>query len=134
MGDRKVASHVEDCDATPSTVAAEESPGLPTTPCLLASASLYHLDETFRVISHEELQDRGGRTDIIWVAVQGAVFDLTNFKHIHPGGPEVLKMYSGTDATKAFEEVGHSDKAKLMARKRLIGVLEGHTLPAFARS
>eukprot|EP00928_Gymnodinium_smaydae_P037922 TRINITY_DN26269_c1_g2_i1.p1 TRINITY_DN26269_c1_g2~~TRINITY_DN26269_c1_g2_i1.p1 ORF type:complete len:545 (+),score=82.84 TRINITY_DN26269_c1_g2_i1:63-1697(+) len=79
-----------------------------------------------RVISRLELEGKrlpkdGGP----WVAVHGGVFDLSTFQKIHPGGAEVLRMYAGSDATKEFSEVGHSAKAKAMAGRRLIGLLEG---------
>eukprot|EP00927_Polykrikos_kofoidii_P053904 TRINITY_DN48427_c0_g1_i1.p1 TRINITY_DN48427_c0_g1~~TRINITY_DN48427_c0_g1_i1.p1 ORF type:complete len:604 (-),score=72.55 TRINITY_DN48427_c0_g1_i1:122-1690(-) len=75
-------------------------------------------------VSDEELASRcseeaGG----LWVALHGGIFDLTTFHRIHPGGPEVLRMYAGKDATSTFDEIGHSDRARSMARKRLIGVL-----------
>lgn len=80
-----------------------------------------------RLVNLKELQekrsvDAGG----LWVALHGAVFDLSAFQRIHPGGAQVLQMYAGTDATKTFDEIGHSEKAKLMAKKRLVGILEGH--------
>mmetsp|Transcript_23754 Transcript_23754/g.51896 ORF Transcript_23754/g.51896 Transcript_23754/m.51896 type:complete len:565 (+) Transcript_23754:53-1747(+) len=68
-----------------------------------------------------------------WVAIHGGVFDLSSFKTIHPGGAEVLKMYGGTDATKPFDEVGHSQKAKLMGKRRLVGLLDGSPPTGFVQ-
>lgn len=43
----------------------------------------------------------------------------------HPGGEEVLIENGGDDATGAFEDVGHSEDARLMLDKYLVGTLEG---------
>lgn len=85
-----------------------------------------HQDGGLRVITKEELalkrsRDSGG----VWVALHGAVFDLTAFHLAHPGGPQVILSHAGSDATSTFAEVGHSAAAKAMSAKRLIGRLEG---------
>ncbi|KAJ4300646.1 hypothetical protein N0V88_003331 [Collariella sp. IMI 366227] len=40
-----------------------------------------------------------------------AVYDVTKYLEDHPGGVAVLHEVAGTDATEAFEEVGHSAEA-----------------------
>jgi cytochrome b involved in lipid metabolism len=40
----------------------------------------------------------------------GRKFDMTEFASSHPGGEEILKKYSGKDATDAFYEAGHLSK------------------------
>jgi hypothetical protein len=42
----------------------------------------------------------------------------------HPGGDEVLFGEAGRDATEAFEDVGHSDEAREILDKYLVGVCE----------
>jgi len=89
-------------------------------------------DRGLRVITKEELagkrsRDSGG----VWVALHGAVFDLTAFHVAHPGGPQVILSHAGSDASSTFAEVGHSAAAKTMAAKRLIGRLEGSTPSGF---
>lgn len=37
---------------------------------------------------------------------------MTKYLDDHPGGKDVLLEVAGTDATEAFEEVGHSDEAR----------------------
>lgn len=37
-----------------------------------------------------------------WVAINGNVYDLTNWINQHPGGPERILNICGTDATAAF--------------------------------
>ncbi|RWR96705.1 hypothetical protein CKAN_02610300 [Cinnamomum micranthum f. kanehirae] len=52
------------------------------------------------------------------------VFDITKYLEEHPGGEEVLLEASG-DATKAFDEVGHSSTATSIMTDYFIGVVEG---------
>ncbi len=41
----------------------------------------------------------------------------------HPGGEEILMENSGSDATEAFEDVGHSTDAREMMKEYKIGKL-----------
>lgn len=41
----------------------------------------------------------------------------------HPGGEEILFENAGTDATEAFEDVGHSTDAREMMKDYRIGTL-----------
>jgi hypothetical protein len=52
--------------------------------------------------------------------------DVTSYLREHPGGPEVLEALAGQDALKAFQEVGHSAKA----RRRLAAFLEDDAISA----
>ncbi len=38
-----------------------------------------------------------------WVAINGKVYDLTNWVGMHPGGPDNILAICGTDATQAFD-------------------------------
>lgn len=54
----------------------------------------------------------------------------------HPGGPDVLLDTAGTDATEAYEDVGHSEDANSLLETYLIGTLKGtptHTRPKTVR-
>ncbi|GAA0176548.1 oxidoreductase [Lithospermum erythrorhizon] len=64
-----------------------------------------------------------------WLVIDGKVFDVTKFLEEHPGGEDVLIEYSGTDATKAFEDIGHSKKAKNLLLKYRVGHLPGFDFP-----
>jgi cytochrome b involved in lipid metabolism len=55
------------------------------------------------------------------VIIHNLVFDLTYFFSIHPGGDEILQEYLGLDATDAFESVGHSEHARTMMLKLVVG-------------
>lgn len=41
----------------------------------------------------------------------------------HPGGAELLEEYAGEDATRGFEEFGHSSDAKRVLKTFLVGEL-----------
>ncbi|GAB1197259.1 hypothetical protein APSETT444_006552 [Aspergillus pseudonomiae] len=64
------------------------------------------------------------RKDDIWIIVHGKVFDITNYLQDHPGGAEVLIDTAGTDATEAFEDVGHSEDSVEIMQEFLIGTLK----------
>ena len=49
------------------------------------------------------------------------VLDVTKWQHSHPGSSGVILDYGGKDATKAFMGRGHSDYAKNLMKKFIIG-------------
>jgi len=63
--------------------------------------------------------------DNIWFALNGKVYDVTKFLEEHPGGEEILLENAGSDATGAFEDVGHSNDAREMLHHYLKGSLKG---------
>lgn len=44
-------------------------------------------------------------------------YDITEFLDQHPGGEEVVLETAGTDASGAFDDVGHSSDARDMLKK-----------------
>lgn len=38
----------------------------------------------------------------LWVVINGNVYDMTDFLHDHPGGPDPLMEMAGKDATELF--------------------------------
>lgn len=54
-----------------------------------------------RSISAKELAEHADPSDA-WVAVDGAVYNVSDFASRHPGGKRVLLRVAGTDATQAF--------------------------------
>ena len=58
-----------------------------------------------------------------WISIHNKVYDLTGFMQEHPGGEEVLLDVLGANATESFEEVGHSEDARTLLSKFLIGEL-----------
>jgi len=63
------------------------------------------------------------------VGLHGHVFDITDFLEEHPGSPETLLVNGGgRDATKYFEDLGHSVSARKMAGRSLCVVLDSACL------
>jgi len=59
--------------------------------------------------------------DDCWMAINGKVYNVTNFIEQHPGGEEVILEHGGTDATVPFDEIGHSDQAVEMLDDLYVG-------------
>ena len=53
---------------------------------------------------------------------------MTDFQIDHPGGPDVLQDVAAQDASEEFENILHTEKARNMAKKYLIGKVKG-TVP-----
>ncbi|KAF4459008.1 cytochrome b5 [Fusarium albosuccineum] len=70
--------------------------------------------------SYQDIAEKKG----IYVVIHGNVYDCTQFIKSHPGGEDVLVEVSGTDATEAFEGVGHSDEARKWLETLLLGPLK----------
>ncbi|KAL1410185.1 hypothetical protein Q8F55_004190 [Vanrija albida] len=86
------------------------------------SATTYTIDDLQAHKSRESL----------YMLISGKVYDVTQFLDEHPGGDEVLLEEGGRDATEAFEDVGHSDEARDMLPKMLLGPFDGPTKVAKA--
>lgn len=82
-------------------------------------AKLYTFEE---VSKHRSIKD-------CWLVIEGKVYDVSPFMDDHPGGDEVLLSSSGKDATADFEDIGHSDSAKELMDKYLIGTIDMSTVP-----
>ncbi|KAF8402434.1 hypothetical protein HHK36_013390 [Tetracentron sinense] len=80
--------------------------------------------EEHKAFSLSEVSLHSSKKDC-WLIIHSQVYDVTKFLEEHPGGEEVLIEASGKgDATKGFEEVGHSSTATSMMSGYLIGVLD----------
>jgi cytochrome b involved in lipid metabolism len=42
-----------------------------------------------------------------WTIINGRVYDLTRFAHLHPGGDKIIRSYAGLDATDAYRTARH---------------------------
>lgn len=62
-----------------------------------------------------------------WMVVDGAVYDVTKFLDEHPGGEDIMIDSSGRDATREFEDVGHSGEARAQLADLRIGTLREPT-------
>ncbi|ONK73655.1 uncharacterized protein A4U43_C04F33890 [Asparagus officinalis] len=87
---------------------------------MAGDSKVYHFDE---VSKHNATKD-------CWLIINGKVYDVTPFMDEHPGGDEVLLAATGKDATNDFEDVGHSNSAREMMDKYLIGDIDASSVPA----
>lgn len=78
--------------------------------------------KNLRTINLKEVAWHDSQDDC-WVTIYDYVYDCTQFLERHPGGADVLMEYAGRDATLAFVGSGHSEVAKQMLDKYLIGEL-----------
>ncbi|KAJ0972947.1 hypothetical protein J5N97_020906 [Dioscorea zingiberensis] len=82
--------------------------------------------EVSQKYSNSEISLHTSKKDC-WLVIHGKVYDVTTFLEDHPGGEDVLLHASASgDATKSFEEVGHSSTAKSLMKGYLIGTVEGY--------
>lgn len=58
----------------------------------------------YKTVSKEELAEHNNE-ESCWIAINGKVYDLTDFVSEHPAGPESILNLSGKEATKEFLEV-----------------------------
>lgn len=66
--------------------------------------------------------------DDCWMAIEGKVYDFTDYIEQHPTPPEVLEPWCGKEATEGMRTKGygrdHSERAWQMAEQYLLGELE----------
>eukprot|EP00931_Biecheleriopsis_adriatica_P035093 TRINITY_DN20221_c0_g2_i2.p1 TRINITY_DN20221_c0_g2~~TRINITY_DN20221_c0_g2_i2.p1 ORF type:complete len:920 (-),score=184.62 TRINITY_DN20221_c0_g2_i2:230-2860(-) len=55
-------------------------------------------------VDPEVLSSKTG-TDEVWLEIDGSVYNLTSYQDEHPGGRDVLRQWSGQNATDAFRKV-----------------------------
>jgi cytochrome b involved in lipid metabolism len=53
-------------------------------------------------------------------AINNVEYNVTDYLHKHPGGAAVMLELNGKDATRAFEDVGHSKSAYAMLRTGML--------------
>jgi cytochrome b5 len=61
------------------------------------------------------------------MVIEGNVYNVTRFLDDHPGGEDIMLDSSGRDATREFEDVGHSGEARAQLNELLIGTLRDPT-------
>lgn len=57
---------------------------------------------------------------------ESIVYNITSYLEEHPGGAEILVETAGTDATEAFDDVGHSERAWAAMESLVVGELSTH--------
>lgn len=79
-------------------------------------------DTITRLITDEELSKHNQDTDT-WLAINGHVYDVTDYLNEHPGGRDAILLASGDDASGDFLAI-HSSTAKSMLQNYHIGILQ----------
>lgn len=74
------------------------------------------------VYSLADVAKHTSKTDL-WIVVWNHVYDITDYQEDHPGGKEYLLENAGTDATTAYEDIGHSADAREILENFRIGKL-----------
>jgi len=67
-----------------------------------------------------------------YLLIDEKVYNVTEFLDEHPGGYDIILNTTGRDATEDFEEIGHSNAAREMLDKYLVGNFEGQATAAAA--
>lgn len=81
-------------------------------------------DEGLKFYKLAEVALRNGKdSDQVWIVIKDSVYDVTAYADNHPGGPELILEYAGTDCTKDFQAIGHSSEAFKDLKKLKIGEL-----------
>ena len=82
--------------------------------------------EKERLVSLDELARHSRATDC-WMAIEGSVYDFTDYISVHPTSPAVLTKWCGKEATEAFNTKGygspHSPATWGMLPKYFVGKL-----------
>jgi ferredoxin-NADP reductase len=60
-----------------------------------------------RLVETSELALRNDDEHGWWTEISGVVYDVTEFRHLHPGGHRIVDDNAGVDATSEYEEVRH---------------------------
>ena len=78
-----------------------------------ASAAHYTMDD---VAQHDT-------ADSCWLVISGVVYDVTEFRGIHPGGASMMDAVAGKDATDFFVELHKPAVLEEIASEYAIGVI-----------
>ncbi|KAI8992069.1 cytochrome b5-like heme/steroid binding domain-containing protein [Mycotypha africana] len=89
----------------------------------MTTAATATTDAGLAVYSSDDVSKHNTKNDL-WMTIHDKVYNVTEFIWEHPGGEEVLVDEAGKDATEAFEDIGHSDEAREILKKYLIGTLD----------
>ncbi|XP_017762151.1 PREDICTED: cytochrome b5 isoform X3 [Eufriesea mexicana] len=95
--------------------------GIPDIFRILSRSDIFEIPHTS---NYKEVAQHDGKDGAnVWIVIYDMVYDVTEYKDKHPGGPELIEEYAGQDATRGFDEFGHSSDAKRMLKKFLVGEL-----------
>jgi len=66
-----------------------------------------HIDQKQPTYFASEIVLHNNHNDGFWMVINGRVYDMTEFGHLHPGGFKIIHGYTGMDGTQAYEKVLH---------------------------
>lgn len=66
-------------------------------------------DSQSKMISMKEVGQHNSLQKGIWVAIQGEIYDVTNFIDAHPGGKNIIIKNAGKDVTELYTPVHPAD-------------------------
>jgi len=67
---------------------------------------------------------RHASSESLWVVIDSNVYDVTEFRTMHPGGAQILLQHGGSDATVPAQAAhGSSKKARSLMSRYCIGRL-----------
>ncbi|CUM68115.1 uncharacterized protein PRCAT00005832001 [Priceomyces carsonii] len=94
---------------------------------LYGSGDFIRLDTEQRgLIPAEEVKEHNSLEKGLWVAINGTVYDLTEFAPQHPGGLSVILKHAGYDASKIFDQFHSKDVIpRLLPPEKKLGTLDG---------
>lgn len=72
-----------------------------------------HFDDDKRQYSISDLILHNDDAHGYWLAINGRVYDMNEFGHMHPGGLKIIQSYSGMDATFAYEQIEHQNNPEV---------------------
>ncbi len=75
--------------------------------CLNSTISTKELITSLTPMTRAQVS-KHNKPDDCWVVIDDIVYDLTAYKDVHPGNPNMILQYAGKDATGPFREYGHS--------------------------
>ena len=68
-----------------------------------------------RVLDASEIVLRNSDEQGWWLVIDGRVYDVSTFVHLHPGGDRILRAYCGSDATHVYRAVLHHARPDIEA-------------------
>ncbi|KAG1374757.1 hypothetical protein G6F61_009054 [Rhizopus arrhizus] len=87
-----------------------------------------------KVFTRDEVAKHNTENDC-WIIIDGAVYNVTTFAQLHPGGTQILLELGGKDVTDDFYGLHRQEVLVKYAPRLKIGTLEGEVsqaaLPAF---
>lgn len=85
-----------------------------------------------KLFTYKEVSEHKSAGDL-WLIIDGKVYDCSKFVDEHPGGDEILLDLGGQDATRSFDDIGHSDDAIKMLEPMFVGEVDKTSEPVFKK-